>query len=130
MTPSRRHPPLVLCVDDDRATLGMLERVLRARGYVTRLASSLETALEAAARERPDIVVLDLHLEDAGGADLVDRIAASPLTAGVPIVLASGAGDDDAAARPAVIHFVLKPWTPAQIAGAVDSALTQEEPAS
>jgi Zn ribbon nucleic-acid-binding protein len=52
----------ILCVDDDPLILQMLGDILRFRGYTVVTAPDGETGLEAAGRERPDLVLLDVMM--------------------------------------------------------------------
>ncbi len=60
--------PLVLCVDDDPDVLIYLRTVLEAEGYEFAGAESAEQGLLAYERRNPDLIVLDLMMEevDAG----------------------------------------------------------------
>ena len=45
--------------------------------------------LELARDRRPDLVLLDLHLPDIAGEEVLDELRASPETAGIPVVIVS-----------------------------------------
>ena len=64
----------VLVVDDDTRLLRTLHITLTARGYDVITAPDGTTALRAAARHHPDVVVLDLGLPDLDGADVVSAL--------------------------------------------------------
>ena len=61
----------VLVVDDEPQIVRALRINLSARGYEVLTAHDGGTALEIAARERPDVVVLDLGLPDIDGVDVI-----------------------------------------------------------
>jgi DNA-binding response OmpR family regulator len=78
-----------LVVDDD-AALRMLCRVnLQLEGFVVREAATLAEAEAAIAAERPDVVLLDVHLGGEQSHDLLVRIRA----AGIPVALVTGSVD-------------------------------------
>ena len=99
----------VLVVDDEVQIRRALLLNLRSRGYQVVEAASGEVALQLAASERPDLVLLDLGLPGIGGLDV---IAALPGWTHVPIivltvrdderakVLALDAGADDYVTKP------------------------------
>ncbi|HKS92562.1 MAG TPA: response regulator, partial [Tepidiformaceae bacterium] len=60
----------ILAVDDNRDILSVLQRGLQRRGYEVIACGDGESALRAFAREKPDLVILDLLLPDADGIDL------------------------------------------------------------
>jgi DNA-binding response OmpR family regulator len=83
--------PLVraLVVDDD-AALRMLCRVnLELEGFAVREAATVGEADAALAAERPDVVLLDVHLGGEQTHDLLARIRA----AGIPVALVTGSVD-------------------------------------
>ena len=77
----------VLVVDDDPRILRTLEVNLRARGYHADLAATGEQALQAAARNHPDLVIVDLGLPSMDGLDVVRGLRGWTT---VPIVVLSG----------------------------------------
>jgi two-component system, OmpR family, KDP operon response regulator KdpE len=78
--------PNVLIVDDDPLIQESLSLFLRLRGYAVTSATTGREALEALAKHRQDLVVLDLGLPDRDGAELCDRIRQ---TSEIPIVVLS-----------------------------------------
>ncbi len=64
----------VLVVDDERAIRRYLNAALNAQGSVVIEAADGESALRAAALERPDIIILDLGLPDIDGVEVTRRI--------------------------------------------------------
>lgn len=85
------HEPLAraLVVDDD-AALRLLCRVnLELEGFAVREAATLAEAEAAIAAERPDVVLLDVHLGGEQTHDLLARVRA----AGIPVALVTGSVD-------------------------------------
>ena len=79
----------VLVVDDD-AALRLLCRVnLELEGFAVREAASVAEAEAALAAERPDVVLLDVHLGGEQTHDLLARIRAE----GIPVALVTGSVD-------------------------------------
>ena len=65
----------ILLVDDEPAILGALEPVLSAHGYnITTAASAAEALKSAAEKQSLDLVLLDLGLPDADGADIIAKL--------------------------------------------------------
>jgi DNA-binding NtrC family response regulator len=76
----------VLIVDDDRPTVDFIMEVLHDEEYVVRGAFDALSALAAIEAEAPDVVLLDLLMPGASGAELFRTLVEREL-ATVPIIL-------------------------------------------
>jgi PAS domain S-box-containing protein len=85
---------LVLDVGDDAAAREALSRVLKLSGHTVIEASTGAEALRLARAERPDLVILDVHLTDMTGLEAVRELKADPATAAIPVLLLSAAAVD------------------------------------
>lgn len=108
------RPGRVLLVDDDPATLDLMERLVRSRGWDVDRAESVAEAVALLARE-PSAVLIDEVLPDGSGCDLLAALPRGP-SAPKAIVI-TGAADDPAAmgritrARPALVaHKPVRDW--------------------
>jgi len=104
--PSARPAVLVVCDDEEavRDCRAALDAVAE-----TGVAGAPEEALEAAARRRPDLILLDAGLGGAGGFDLLAEIRRRPGLARVPVLMI-GSGDSSARAlRVGAEGLLLKP---------------------
>jgi DNA-binding NarL/FixJ family response regulator len=87
-------PPTVLIVDDHAGFRLSARRILESDGYeIAGEAEDGRAAIEATARLRPDIVLLDVHLPDLDGFEVAREIAAQP--GAPPIVLTSSHDRED-----------------------------------
>ena len=112
----------LLLIDDDAD-------VLRAVGdYFERLAfevyreTSGERGLDTFARLRPDAVLLDLHLPDVGGLEVLERLRGD----GAAVILLTGQGDIATAVRAMQLgaeHFLTKPVDMGHLAAATARVL-------
>jgi PAS domain S-box-containing protein len=84
-------PARILYIEDDVVNLELVRRALDRTGGGVQLqhAPRGEEGLRLAARDRPDLVLLDLGLGDLPGAEVVERLAADTRTAGIPVVVLS-----------------------------------------
>ena len=82
----------VLVVDDDRGLLRLIEKALQREGLVATTVSSGADALAWLQAHRPDLLLLDLKLQDTEGADLVTRLSA--LNRCPPFIIITGQGDE------------------------------------
>lgn len=63
--------PLILVVDDDAPLRDRLARALEKRGYLVRIASDYDSALEVARETSPEFAVIDLRMPGPSGLELV-----------------------------------------------------------
>jgi len=105
----------VLFVEDDRQNQALVARFLRDRADVRLfVAPDGSAALQLAAAHQPDLILLDRHLPDISGEEVVRRLKDRPETAQIPVVLQSG--DTAGPGRPAfvalgVVDFLDKPYS-------------------
>jgi two-component system phosphate regulon response regulator PhoB len=90
--PSALHMPprRVLIVDDDPAFCDLLSTAIEDEGLAAASCHTTADAWAAIQQERPDVLVLDDWLEQAGaGVAFLEALRAEPATAAIPVVLCS-----------------------------------------
>ena len=92
--PTAERPLALLLVEDDRGDALLVEELIAdaAIDIDFHWAPTLSQAATALDAVRPDCVLLDLHLPDAGGVDALDRLGA--LAPSLPIVVLTGLNDE------------------------------------
>jgi CheY-like chemotaxis protein len=114
----------ILVIDDDDDDIQVIDRALMDHGYIPLLARSGEEAVRIAAIQRPDLVLLDIHMPRMNGYEAAATIRAQPGLESVWIVVVSGA--TDAAERVAEAGFdgyIFKPVDPETLIGQIDGFL-------
>jgi DNA-binding response OmpR family regulator len=120
----------VLVVDDSLTIRKLLEMTLTRAGIPCECTALGRDGLLLAKRLRPRLILLDYVLPDVRGSEVCSELARDPLTAGVPIVVMSGKGDD---IRPlfkterTVFDFVAKPFSPAEILNVIERAVSNRQ---
>lgn len=109
----------VLGVEDNEASALLLQRVVeREPGLLFVGSSTVAGALEILRRRVPSMVLLDLHLADGSGEDVLAAMRSDPTLRPVPVVVVT-ADADPAAMRRAVaagaVDFLPKPVSVAQL---------------
>jgi len=102
--------PSILCIDDDGESRRILATVLsRMDGAVVHCASAAADGLTYLERHRPDLMVLDRHLPDMAGDELLEHIVR--LAPGCPVVLISSDANilEPNFATPPVVAALAKP---------------------
>jgi len=122
MTDSVETPKQILVVDDEKHIVTYLVTLLRDNGYETLSASSVDEALDAVRRDKPDLVILDLMMPKKTGTEFCRRLAREKELADTPIIVVSAlAGRDLAVPKPAAVFA--KPIHPDEFIAAVEKAL-------
>jgi DNA-binding response OmpR family regulator len=114
----------VLVVDDDHTVSDVVCRYLERSGYQVTQAGDGAAALAVVARERPDLVVLDLMLPLIDGLEVCRRLRTDP--DGVPIVMLTALGEEADRVLGLQIgadDYVTKPFSPRELVLRVQSVL-------
>jgi len=113
----------ILVVDDERPIRRALEVTLTKAGYHVDTATNGDEALTAAALQPPDLVVLDLMLPDADGADVCRQLR-DWLAAPILLISAiSDEGDKIRALDAGADDYVTKPFSPGELLARVRALL-------
>ncbi len=116
----------VLIVDDAPENLRLLAAVLRRACLVPRPVTSGRFAIEAAASEPPDLVLLDLGMPGMSGLSVCRWFKQHPRLREIPVIFISGhRGTDDkvAAFRAGGIDYVTRPFEEAEVVARVKTHL-------
>ena len=85
-------PPTLslLYIEDNSSNIELIDRVLSYRpGWQMISATTGATGIELATTGSPDLVLLDLHLPDTNGIEVLHRLAADPRTKNLQVVIVS-----------------------------------------
>ncbi len=89
----------ILMVDDEPDVLRILDKRLSLEGFeVISTTDGLE-ALSLAKVQRPDIIILDLHMPEIDGGELACRLSEDPHTEAIPILFLSSLISDEESSR-------------------------------
>jgi CheY-like chemotaxis protein len=81
----------VLYIEDSLDNIRLVERLVSRRPETTlHVAMTATDGYKVAVQIRPNLILLDNRLPDAGGAETLTRLASIPETIGVPVVIVSG----------------------------------------
>lgn len=85
----------LLYVEDTVANIRLVEEILSARPSIRLLPAGMGSlGIELAMEHRPDLVLLDLHLPDIGGQEVLARLRADERTKDIPVVVLSADATD------------------------------------
>ena len=116
---------LVLYIEDNVASLRLVERIFARRPGVGLLTASLgQVGLGLAADHRPDLILMDMHLPDMGGMEILLRLRADPATRDTPVIVISaeaGIAVREAMLQAGAMRYLLKPIQVAELLDALDA---------
>jgi len=109
----------ILAIEDDPIIRAAFNRVLQPEGYKLTLAENGVSGLQACILNKPDLVLMDVHLPDGNGIELCRKIKADPRVRHIPVFIITGeavtvenrmegfdSGADD---------YILKPFSPEEL---------------
>jgi len=89
-----RKQKKILVVDDEQDLLDLISYNLQRNGYDVVSANSGTDVLETAAREEPDLILLDLMLPGVDGTEVARRLKTDSRTAQVPLIMLTAKGEE------------------------------------
>jgi signal transduction histidine kinase/CheY-like chemotaxis protein len=114
----------VLCVEDNPSNLALIERSLSLRpGVVVLTAKEGGLGVELARERQPSLVLLDLHLPDISGEEVLRLIRQDPRTGDIPVVVTSADATPGTISRlraSGVNDYLTKPLKVAELLAVVD----------
>ena len=113
----------ILVVDDEPRIAQLVTSYLERDGFRTLSASTGRSALEILARERPDLLILDLTLPDIDGLDICRQVRASSQ---IPIVMLTARGEEVdriIGLEMGADDYVAKPFSPRELVARVRAVL-------
>ncbi|WP_428984362.1 two-component system response regulator GlrR [Pantoea agglomerans] len=126
-----RQAAKLLLVDDDPSLLKLLGMRLRSEGYQVTTAASGPEALRLLQKEKIELVISDLRMDEMDGLALFGEI--QKRHTGLPVIILTAHGsipDAVSATQQGVFSFLTKPVDKDALYKAIDEALAQQAPVS
>ena len=130
MVAATRLPARILVVEDERDIAALVAYHLTREGYRVRTAGGGAEALEAAAAERPDLLVLDLMLPGFSGYEVLQEIRRRPELAELPVVVLTARRDEADRVKGLELgadDYVTKPFSPRELVLRVAAVLRRAQ---
>ena len=125
-TSTQDRRPQLLVVDDEPANLQVLRHILQ-EDYRLLFAKDGAKALELAAREKPELILLDVMMPGMTGYEVCAQLKATPATSAIPGIFVTALADvEDEAQGFAVgaVDYITKPVSPAIVKARVRTHLS------
>ncbi|OVE74967.1 hypothetical protein BVX97_05880 [bacterium E08(2017)] len=118
----------VLIVDDEAGIRRTLTRLVQTKGYEVFSVETGAEALEVAVREEPEVILIDLLLEDMPGLAVMKQVK-NKMPAAECIIVTGAATKDSAVAAVnlGAFGFVTKPWDDDQLLVMIKAGMNQCE---
>jgi CheY-like chemotaxis protein len=119
----------ILVVEDNDENWDMLSRRLQRRGYLVVRAADGQEAVEMAARERPDLILMDVSLPVMDGLEATRHIRARTETQTTPIIALTAhamLGDRDKALQAGCDDYHAKPVELPRLLAQMEALLAKE----
>ena len=94
MPVNRSSGAIILCIDDDRDILNLLDKILAGAGYMVIKAENGMRGLVEARNRQPDLILLDVMMPETDGFIVCSQLQANPDTAYIPVVFLSALADE------------------------------------
>ncbi len=104
-----------MIVDDDTVTVSLLETLLELDGFTVLVARRGADVLPKMAEDKPDIMMIDYHLTDVEGVEVIKDVRAHADFKDIPIVMASGMDMSTEAMAAGANEFLIKPFEPSDL---------------
>jgi two-component system phosphate regulon response regulator PhoB len=119
----------ILLVEDEYGAAEMLQLILEVEGYEVTSAPNGQAAWEQLASHLPDVVLTDFMMPALNGAQLGQRLRATPRTAQVPIIMMSGVSEMEVRRHfDGYDEFLQKPFQTPDVLGALQRVLEAHRP--
>ncbi len=123
----------ILVIEDEPDILELIAYNLRREDFQVDLARDGRQGLDAARRERPDLVILDLMLPDTDGLAVAARLKADPAFMAIPIIMVTARGEERDVVRgleAGADDYLPKPFGPRELVARVRAVLRRSPPSA
>lgn len=103
----------LLAIDDDKATLGLLDSQLSGLGYRVFTERAAVKGIEIAVSFSPDVILLDLHMPIMDGFKVLSALKKNKITKDIPVIMLTSNKERETvveAMRHGVVDYIVKPY--------------------
>jgi len=116
-------PPKILVVDDDPQANHLLKLLLELDGFDVALCPRAEKAVATLQAEKPDVLLMDVHIAGSDGLEVLRQIRGKPDVGKVPVVMYSGMNLEQECMAAGANAFILKPYQQEELTAALKKAI-------
>jgi two-component system phosphate regulon response regulator PhoB len=115
--------PKVLLVEDDVTMVSLLKTLLKMEGFRVVDAQADDDIPAAVRDERPDVLLMDVHLFNRNGLEIIDSIRREPDICNVSVVMTSGMNLQEECLKHGATAFLMKPFMPDDLIRTIKTAM-------
>lgn len=123
----------ILLAEDDKQIGDMISFKLANGGHQIVRALDGEEAVKLAARERPDLILLDAMMPGLSGFEVLRRLKGDAAVRSIPVIMVTAKGHERdvlTGLRGGAIDYIVKPFSLKELSARVELALRREPPAT
>ncbi len=114
----------IMIVDDDSVMRGLLSTLLGMEGHQVAQTWQKERIVATAREERPDLIMVDLHLGGEDVLPVIMELKNDPELRAIPLLAVSGMDRQMECTRAGADAFILKPFRPAELLDKISTLLS------
>jgi len=121
---------LVLLAEDNEANIVTISSYLKAKGYRIIIAKNGSQAIEITKKEKPNLILMDLQMQEVSGLEAIEKIRSDPQLLRIPIIALTALamqGDREKALELGANEYLTKPVQLSQLAIKIQQLLRLEE---
>jgi CheY-like chemotaxis protein len=110
--------PSIMLVEDDATMRSVLQTLLEIEGYTVTAdlgQDGAQSIVSAVRVNQPDVILLDVHLRQESGLDVLKVIRADPNLSRIRVVMTSGMDRERECIQSGADAFLLKPYMPDEL---------------
>ena len=119
----------ILLVEDNPATVDIVQTELEFLGYDSIVAENGNKAVDMAASQMPDLIMMDISLPKMDGLEATSLIRNNPKTKSIPIIAATARalpGDREKCLEGGCDDYIAKPFTHKELGAAIKKLLKED----
>jgi DNA-binding response OmpR family regulator len=117
--------PKIMLVEDDETMVSLLQTLLQMEGFevVKMKDQTLESILSIVRQEEPDLALVDVHLTELNGFDVLSSLLKERRPAGMGVIMSSGLECRSQCLQNGADDFILKPYMPDDLIAVIHKTL-------
>lgn len=116
----------IFIVDDSNTNIVLIEAILETKGYSSRTALSVKSAIPQIKKKKPALILLDLLMPNLSGFDFMEKMKDDPELSAIPVIIISALNDEKSKTKTknlGAVEYLTKPLDIFALLTAVEKAL-------